>query len=74
MTGILNPGTYPFNANAIQGITSGSNDNSSADFTIMLTPQQLPTVPEPATLTLVGAGSLALAGFGWVRRRKPVAV
>jgi hypothetical protein len=72
MTGILNPGTYPFNANVNQ-ITTGGTNSSTVDFSIGLTPQ-LPSVPEPATLTLVGAGSLVLAGFGWMRRRKQVAV
>jgi hypothetical protein len=31
-----------------------------------------PTVPEPASLTLVGIGAASLAGYKW-RRRKPAA-
>jgi hypothetical protein len=30
---------------------------------------QVATVPEPATVTLVGAGTLTLLGYGWRRRQ-----
>jgi hypothetical protein len=37
-------------------------------FSLVLIP-----IPEPTTMLLVGVGTLGLAGFGWMRRRKKVA-
>jgi hypothetical protein len=34
---------------------------------------QVTGVPEPSTLTLLGIGSLGLAGYGWRRRKQTAA-
>jgi hypothetical protein len=85
LTGILPAGTYSFNFQA-EGNTFNTNPGASssghygnfgnftgqtypasADFTLLLTP-----LPEPTTMMLLGAGLVALAGYGWRRRRAGV--
>src|SRR5262249_12924591 len=36
-------------------------------------PSQVPTVPEPSSLTLLGIGTISLLGYGWRRRKQAAA-
>jgi hypothetical protein len=49
-------------------ITPGSGTSS-----VNLDNINLPSVPEPSSLTLLSLGSLALLGYGWRRRKRVVA-
>jgi hypothetical protein len=56
----LTPGTYTW--------TWGSAANGTADSLEVFIPSASAT-PEPASLTLLGLGSLGLLGYGWRRRK-----
>jgi hypothetical protein len=60
----LTPGTYKW--------TWGSAANGTADFLEVDIPSAT-GVPEPASLTLLGIGSLSLLGYGWRRRNRAAA-
>jgi hypothetical protein len=58
----LTPGTYEW--------TWGSVANGNADDLKVVIPA---SIPEPASLTLLGLGAVGMMGYAWRRRRRAAA-
>jgi PEP-CTERM motif len=62
----FNASAGPNNGHAITAVDITNMDVIGWD----LAGRQGPAVPEPASMTLLGAGAFLIAGYGWRRRRE----